>query len=215
MPDTIYYKPQSTDFYVYLLCNPLKEGCPPFYVGKGKDDRCFEHFRDCHAGQNQHKWRTIKTIESAGLQVPIHIAWAGTSEEQALWIEQFIIAIHGTRYDETGILTNLTKGGDGLSGWIPTEEARRKMSAAQKGIKRRDETKRKMSEAQKGNQSAKGIKRPTFSPEVRSNMSEAHKGLKCSDETKRKMSEAHKGKKFSAEAKQNMRDAWKLRKLNR
>ena len=45
---------------------------------------------------------------------------------------------------------NLTLGGDGLSGYNPTEETRKKMSESKKGRKLSDETKKKMSDASKG-----------------------------------------------------------------
>lgn len=50
----------SNIFYVYILRNPLKENIP-FYVGKGKDRRCFQHLKD-GKHKNKHKYNTIKQI---------------------------------------------------------------------------------------------------------------------------------------------------------
>ncbi len=74
-----------------------------------------------------------------------------------------------------------------------SEKHKKKLSLVLKGKIFSDETKRKISEAKKG------VKRPPFSKEWRMNIGKAHKGIckgrKLSDETKRKMSEAMKGKK--------------------
>lgn len=108
-----------------------------------------------------------------------------------------------------------------------SEEARRKMSEAQKGKRLSEETKRKISEALKGkkrtkewkiNHSAavKGENNPMYgkhrSEEVRRKISEAHKGKHVSEETRRKISETMKGKKLglcSEETKKKMRQSMK------
>lgn len=73
-----------------------------------------------------------------------------------------------------------------------SEEAKRKMSEAHKGItsprkgkQLSEETKRKLSEARKGKK---------LSDEQRQAISEAHKGIKLSEEHKKKLSEVNKGK---------------------
>jgi len=81
-----------------------------------------------------------------------------------------------------------------------SEESKRKIGEAKKGITLSDETKRKMSEAHKGK---------TLSEEHKRKLSEVQKGKTHSEETKRKMSEAHKGKTPSDETKQKMSEASK------
>ena len=83
------------------------------------------------------------------------------------------------------------------------------------GISHSDETKRKMSEAKRG------MTRKPFSNQHRRKMSEAHKGMKLgpiSDETKRKMSEAKRGRVYSEEHRRKMSEArklyWKNKKAN-
>jgi len=78
---------------------------------------------------------------------------------------------------------NLTDGGEGLSGWRPTEETKSNMSGAKKG--------------------------KSFSDEHRKHISEAKRGKSHSDETKNKISESRKGKPFSTEHKENLSKAHK------
>lgn len=70
------------------------------------------------------------------------------------------------------------------------------------GIKCSDEAKRKISEAQKGR---------TISEETKRKISEAQKGKTISDEHKRKISEARKGITFSDEHKRKISDTFKKR----
>lgn len=109
---------------------------------------------------------------------------------------------------------NLTEGGDGSSGWICTEEIRKRMSEAAtgkvnseesnikrsntlKGIVRSEETKKKQSDSKKGKNNPmygkvgpnKGKK---MSSEQKKKISEKLSGRKQSDETKLKRSLALK-----------------------
>lgn len=81
---------------------------------------------------------------------------------------------------------------------ILTDEQRKKISNALKGIKRSQETRRKMSESMKGNQNSKGKpnanKCKHLSEETRRKMSESRKGHVVSEDTRRKISEAQKGR---------------------
>lgn len=65
-----------------------------------------------------------------------------------------------------------------------SEEAKRRMSEAHKGIRHTEESKKKISEANKGKKR---------SEESKKKMSDKRKGRKHTEETKRKMSDAHKG----------------------
>ena len=41
-------------------------------------------------------------------------------------INMFVIAFYGRINNDTGCLANLTDGGEGMSGWVPSEETRQK-----------------------------------------------------------------------------------------
>jgi hypothetical protein len=67
------------------------------------------------------------------------------TEEEALILEQYCIALYGRVDLGTGILRNLTDGGEGMSGFRVPVETRRRISAMRKGKKFNDEHKRKIS----------------------------------------------------------------------
>ncbi len=90
--------------------------------------------------------------------------------------------------------------------WKLSEESKRKMSEARKGICLSEETRRKIGEAnkirivssetkQKISNFFKGRKRKPHSEETKIKMSEARKGKYHSEKTKQKMSETRKGRK--------------------
>ena|SRR5271165_3079433 len=150
-------------FYTYLW---LREDGTPYYVGKGKGDRAFR--------------KGSPPVQNILLQeYPDELA--------AFAAESFLISFYGRKDLGMGCLINLTDGGEGQSGVIPSEESNRKRSEALKNRPLSLETCYKMS------QSHKGILK---SPETRQRMSISQKGntkaLGCirSEETRRKISEA-------------------------
>ena len=118
-------------FYVYELYNPIKDEV--FYVGKGKNDRFSHHFTK--KSNNHHKVNTINKIISFGEKVLVKIAYRTNWEIDAFNKESELIFKYGRRDNKTGTLTNLTSGGDGASGYIPTPEVREKWSKLRKGEK--------------------------------------------------------------------------------
>ena len=125
------------------------------------------------------------------------------------WIKFFKTNLNSKEYNGKEYGYNLTNGGDGMEGYIPSEETRNKLRKANKGEKhpmfgkkRSEETRQKLSEANKGKkQSEETIKRriektkgKKRSEETRQKLSEANKGKKRSEETRKKQSEAKKGK---------------------
>jgi hypothetical protein len=153
-----------------------------FYIGKGKDNRAHE-FNTARTKW----WRNI--VNKHGITVKL--LHENLTEEQALLLEKQLINQHGRRDLGTGVLVNLTDGGEGSTGRIISDAARKKMSLAKKG--------------------------KTYTEEHRKNMSAAHKNV--SDESKKKMSLAKIGKKrkpFSEEHKRKIAEAQKKRhRLNR
>jgi hypothetical protein len=108
-------------YYVYLH---LKEDTlEPFYVGKGKNMRAFKKW-----GRNKH-WESI--VDKHGYL--IKILYSDLTEEEAFELEKQTIK----NISELGIkLANKTEGGDGVSGYKHSDEAKAKMSEAKKGKER-------------------------------------------------------------------------------
>ena len=94
---------------------------------------------------------------------------------------------HIAIYKARGLAYNLTDGGEGTLGYIPTLETRAKMSVAQKGRKHTPETLAKISAGNKGKK---------MSHESRAKISAAKKGKIASSETRAKMSAIRKGRKM-------------------
>lgn len=163
----------SNNFYVYLLLDPRKAYLP-FYVGKGKNYRAYHHLKSkAHANCNPLKAAVIDKIRTRGLEPKIMIWKQDISEAEAFELEMNLIQKFGRRDTQTGILTNMSNGGEGNAGRRFSEEHRQKLSEAAKG--------RKMSQ------------------EAKDKISQSRKGRLASNEAKRKMSEAKKGENTGSE----------------
>ena len=179
-------------YYTYAY---LREDKTPYYIGKGKGNRAYKKKRG-KINPPKDKSRIIFLKQNL-------------TEEQAFRHEIYMIAVFGRKDLGNGILHNRTDGGEGSSGWVPSEETRRKISEASKGNTYMlgktlsEETKRKMSETRKGKTHSEETKKKqsevkkgkTFSEEHRRNLSEAQKGKTPSEETKKKIGDAQKGEK--------------------
>lgn len=114
-------------FYVYQLRISTDE--LPFYIGKGKETRHLEHFKDNMLVKgNKHKINKIKKAMTDGIEVVSEILYDELTEEDAHALEVELIALYGRRDIGTGCLTNMTDGGEGMSGFVPSEEQRQKQS---------------------------------------------------------------------------------------
>lgn len=96
-------------YYVYMLCNPLKDD-EPFYVGKGSGHRAHHHVKEAKSDvsklkrPNLHKINTIKQILSHGSNVIIKYIDIGLSENVAFELEEFLIPFIGRKDLEKGQL---------------------------------------------------------------------------------------------------------------
>ena len=97
------------DFYTYAY---LREDRTPYYIGKGKDDRCFIKGKKESVSPPKDKLRIIFLKQNL-------------TEQEAFKHEIYMIAVFGRKDNGTGILRNLTNGGDGVSGYIPSESVRK------------------------------------------------------------------------------------------
>ncbi len=148
-------------FYAYLW---LREDGTPYYVGKGRGDRCFVKYN--HRGFPPSLDRIVVLYCD--------------SEQEALALEVELIAFYGRKDLGLGCLRNFTNGGDGVSGYKQTEESNRKNSewhkgkvSPRKGVKLSQETRDKLSKSHTGKSNGQtGQKR---SDVARRNMSEAAK----------------------------------------
>ncbi len=108
-----------------------------FYIGIGSDKgRLYKRAYRKHNRSNH--WHNI--VNKASYRVEIthdNITW-----EEAMSIERYLISLYGRQDKGTGILVNLTDGGDGVLGIVTTawnkgkswsEESKRKMSLARLG----------------------------------------------------------------------------------
>ena len=169
-------------YYTYAY---LREDKTPYYIGKGTGKRIYSTNR--------------KGLKPPKDKSRIIFLKKNLTEEEAFKHEIYMIDVLGRKDLGTGILHNMTNGGEGLSGAIVSEETRRKMSEASKGENHpmygkthSEKTRKRMSDAHKGENHHNCGK--TASKETRKKMSDAHKNP--SEETRRKLSEASKGRKW-------------------
>ena len=177
-------------YYTYAY---LREDKTPYYIGKGNGNRIYS--KQKYIKPPKDKSRTIFLKKNL-------------TEEEAFIHEIYMIDVFGRKDLGTGILHNRTNGGEGTSGWVPSEETRKRISEANKNPS--EETRRKKSDANKGK---------TLSEEHKRKIGEVGKGKIISEEHKKKLSEAQKGEKnhnygktASEESRKKMSDAHKGRK---
>lgn len=110
----------SDAHYVYVLCKP--DGMP-FYVGKGKGSRVFQHEAEAHNPcKVSHKLNLIRKISREGGSIGYVIDAFFSDEKACLAHERKMIARIG-RFDlNSGPLTNQIDGGEGAAN--PSEEVR-------------------------------------------------------------------------------------------
>lgn len=172
-------KADNTSFYVYL--HRKKSNGQVFYVGKGHGNRAF----DKHKRSNWWKSIVAKHGFFAEIIETEYQDWYASEREIEL------IAYYGREN-----LCNMTDGGDGASGYVFTDEDRRKISEKRKGYKQTDEAKRKLSEHRSGKK---------LSLELRKKLSIAQTGRRHTEETKAKISAGNIGKKMPQSAKDHYR----------
>ena len=185
---------QDNNYYIYELIDP-RSGLV-FYVGKGKKrdklGRVYRRIKDHLSLQdrsNKFKASIIKKVQGLGLKIRFNIIKDNITEQEAFLTEVELIKKYGKRIDGTGILVNLTDGGEGTSGKIVSKitknilsfkakERYKKYGSLTKGYKHSQETRQLMSEIQK---------------ELVKTRPNPMKGKHHTEETKKKLSEKQKG----------------------
>lgn len=130
-------------WFIYLLVDPRDDQVR--YVGKTVDLawRIEGHIQEGLDGGHTYKARWLKGLLDSGHVPEVRVVDEGDGESWAE-AERFYIKFYR---DEAGSpLTNMTDGGEGLSGWIHTPESREKM-AVRRGVSLSEETKQKLREA--------------------------------------------------------------------
>lgn len=161
-------------YYVYEYIDPNTN--KPFYIGKGKGDRFLHHIKRLRDTDNPHKTNKIKKLLHEGTPPIINIIQSGLTESEAFNLENVLIIKLGRVNIKTGILLNLSDGGEGQSGWIPNDNYRKKMSNSVKGDKN-------------------GMFGKKHTEETKEKIKQKALGRKVSKEQKEKISQRYKGEK--------------------
>lgn len=109
----------------YLYRHLRLDSDMPFYIGIGRGYRAWQKTN------RSRYWERI--VQKYGFSVEIMLD--GLTWEEAQAKEKEFIALYGRKDKGTGFLINMTDGGDGMLGFIPTEKMRKSASERAKGNK--------------------------------------------------------------------------------
>lgn len=164
------------EYYTYAY---LREDKTPYYIGKGKRNRI-------------HK----KHMVPIPPEDRILFLKKNLTEEDAKKHEIYMISVFGRKNNGTGILRNLTDGGEGSSGRKLSKETIERMSIAAKNRKISDEGRKKLSERSKRMGRWRGNDNPFYGKPAR------NKGIPMSDEQKDNLRKKAIGRKVNRKIKE-------------
>lgn len=113
---------EAIGFYVYALVDPRDHRI--FYIGKGHEDRVFQHAEDSlNENDESLKLSTIREIHDAQMDVEYYILRHNLSEHEAYLVESTIIdLLTYDAFNKENILTNVVKGHHQWNEGIKTED---------------------------------------------------------------------------------------------
>ena len=211
----------NLDIYImaYVYKHIRLDTNQPFYIGIGADTKG-KYTRANRKTYRSTKWERV--VNKHGYS--IEIVFDNISYDEAKEKEKELIKLYGkkTRDNPNGLLVNITDGGDGVLGWTPSEETRKKWSDQRKGKNfgnenpffgktHTKELTEKISQTNRGNHYSLGRK---LSDEAKSKMSEKAKGRIMGESTRKKIGETHKGNQYNKGRKMSEETKEKLREIN-
>lgn len=172
--------------YAYLRAKDSDHGkkLTPYYIGKGQGNRASSK---SGRGASRSKGRRAPTPKDKSY---ITFIQEGLTEPEAFALEIYSIALYGRIDIGTGILRNMTDGGEGGSGI--SDETRRRRGAARAGKLLSKETRQKISAALKGRK---------LSENHRQKLIQILTGRVRTELTRQKISMGNKGKRRSEDVK--------------
>ena len=199
-----------SDYYVYVYWDLSKKvdsiyetfrfEYEPMYVGKGWGNRVTAHLRPSIRDNDVYFHRHLKKMKEEN--IGFFKIQEDLSEESAFDLETHLISLLGKRVNNTGVLYNLTDGGEGTSGRV----------SPMKGKHHSEKTKKRIGEANKGKHfywlgkkqpesanikrsaALRGVPKKPFSEKHIENLKKSHIGKKISEETRQRMRTAQQAR---------------------
>jgi len=184
------------NFYIYIYLDPRKPGkyeygdyCflyEPFYIGKGKGRRLNDNSHRSVYFKNK-----INKIRNCGLEPNVIKLFENITEEKSFILESDLINLVGRKDLDKGSLINFTDGGEGSTGWVCSEEVRKKHSKRMMGENNPMFGKCKKNSPVYGNHHSNKTRK--YLSEINFGKNNPFYGKQHSKETKRKQSEMNRG----------------------
>lgn len=183
---------------LYILKDPDDDSEDIRYIGittQKLSTRLYKHMYDAKKYPNTHKSRWISSLVKLNKKPVIQlletiIGWSNACSREVELIKEFKIKGYN--------LTNSTKGGDGITGLVFSEEHKKNLSLSHLGKVLTEDHKRKIGIASKNRKLSdefiEQMKNTIITEDTKLKMSIAQKGRKFSDSHRKNISNAVKGK---------------------
>jgi hypothetical protein len=188
-------------YYVYHYIDPRT--MLPFYVGKGKDNRCYDHLTESEdTTENRHKFYKIQYLVTNNTPPIIKKIIENITDEQVAYdLEEKEILKYGRiGFEENGILTNICLGNTppNPKGKVRSVEHCKALSIANTGKKKAPEAIQKTLDTKRKNGTlVSGMKGKKHNESTKSKIRQRKAGNKMSSESSDKKSKALTGRPWS------------------